>query len=231
MVGQSIPGFIMIKILVSDGNPVVRLGIKAILAEIPDMEVVDEAGSGQELLDTAGKKGYDVVIFEIDRPAGNGLDFLQELRNKIPKAAILIFTHLPEDSLAVRVLKMGAAGYLRKQSEPEELIKAILKIAQGKKYISEKQAELLASNLDLNLEKPVHEKLSDREYQVFILTVLGKKQKEIADILLLNKATIAGYQNKIYSKMMISNKSDMVRYATKNSLVGNRDDRPIPSAE
>jgi DNA-binding NarL/FixJ family response regulator len=93
----------MIKVLVADSHPVVRLGIKAILAEVPDMEVVDEVGSGQEGLDKAKKNHYDVIIFEVARPAGNGLDLLQELRGKNPKAAVLIFTHFPEDQLAVRV--------------------------------------------------------------------------------------------------------------------------------
>jgi two-component system, NarL family, invasion response regulator UvrY len=122
----------MIKVLVADSHPVVRLEVKAILSGVEDVAVFDEAGDGRELLDTEGKKGYDVVIFEIDRPVGNGLDILQELGNKIPRAAVLIFTHLPEDQIAVRALKMGAAGYLSKLTEPEELIQAIHKIAQGK---------------------------------------------------------------------------------------------------
>jgi two-component system, NarL family, invasion response regulator UvrY len=220
----------MIRVLVADNHPVVRLGIKAIVAEVPDMEV-DEAGSGQEPGNKASKDKYDIIIFEIFRPAGNGLDLLRKLRKNFPKAAILIFTLLPEDQFAVRALKMGAAGYLSKQSEPEDLIRAIHKIAQGKKYISDDQAELLANNLDLNFNKPVHEKLTDREYQVFILVTSGKRQKEIADFLSLTKATIAVYQNKIYAKMMMSNKSDLVRYAIKNNLVGNRDDRVVPSIE
>jgi two-component system, NarL family, invasion response regulator UvrY len=176
----------MIKILVADSHQVVRLGVKAILSGVEDVGVVDEAGSGEELLDKAGKKGYDVVIFEIDRPAGNGLDLLQELRNKFPKAPILIFTLLPEDQIAVRALKMGAAGYLSKQSDPEDLNNAIHKTAQGKKYISDDLVELLASNLYLNLEKPIYENLSDREYQVLALMASGNRMKEIANILSLN---------------------------------------------
>jgi two-component system, NarL family, invasion response regulator UvrY len=137
----------MIKVLVADSHPVVRLGIKAILAEIPDMEVVDEAGSGEELLNKVERNSYDIIIFEIDMPAGNGLDLLREVRKKRSKAAILIFTHRPEDEFAVRALKMGAAGYLSKSSGPEDLINAIHKIAQGKKYISDDLVELLANNL------------------------------------------------------------------------------------
>jgi two-component system, NarL family, invasion response regulator UvrY len=213
----------MIKVLIADSHPVVRLGIKAILAEVPDMQVVDAAGSGEDLLDKEGKKDFDVVIFEINRPAGNGVDLLTALRKKNPKAAILIFTHLPDDQLAVRALKMGAAGYLNKQSDPEDLINAIHKIAQGKKYISADLAELLANNLDLDLDKPIHENLSDREFQVLILMVSGKGQTEIANILSLTQATINTYQTKILSKMKLSSKYDLVRYAIKNNLVAKFD--------
>jgi two-component system, NarL family, invasion response regulator UvrY len=215
----------MIKVLVADGHPVVRLGVKAILSGVEDVGVVDEAGSGQWLLDKAGKKDYDVVIFEIDRPAGNGLGLLQELRKRNSKAAILIFTHLPDDQMAVRTLKMGADGYLSKQSEPEELINSIHKIAQGKKCISEDLAELLADTLNLNLDKPIHENLSDREYQVLALMASVKRQKEIANILSLSLRTINICQKSICLKMKISSNSDLIRYAIKNNLVGNRDDR------
>jgi two-component system, NarL family, invasion response regulator UvrY len=171
----------MIKVLVADNHPEVRLGVKAILSGVEDVAGVDEAGSEQDILDKAKKNQYDIIIFEVARPAGNGLDLLQELRRK--------------------------------------------------KYISDDLAELLASNLDLNLDKPIHEKLSDREYQIFILTASGKRKKEIADILSLAKATIGNCLNKIYSKLMISNKSDLVRYAIKNNLMGNEEDRPAPSIE
>jgi two-component system, NarL family, invasion response regulator UvrY len=143
----------MIKVLIADSHPVVRLGVKAILSGVEGVAEGDEAGSGQEILDKAKKNQYDIIIFEVVRPAGNGLDLLQELRKINSKAAVLVFTHLPDDQLAVRVLKMGAAGYLSKRSDPGDLIKAIPKIAQGKKYISDDLAELLASNLDSNLDK------------------------------------------------------------------------------
>jgi two-component system, NarL family, invasion response regulator UvrY len=221
----------MIKVLVADIYPVARLGIKDVLFGVQGMEVVDEAGSGQELLDKVGRNDCDVIIFEIALPAGNGLDLLRELRKKNPKAAILIFTSLPEDEFIIRALKLGAAGYLSKQSEPEDLIKAIHKIAQGGKYVSEDLAELLADTLNLNLDKPTHQKLSDREYQILILIVSGKRQIEIAEILSLGHATIGTHLRKIYSKLKISNKSELVRYVIKNNLVGKRDDRSVLSQE
>jgi two-component system, NarL family, invasion response regulator UvrY len=221
----------MIKVLVADSYPVVRLGVKAILSGVEDVAGIDEAGSEQEILDKAKKNLYDVILFEVARPAGNGLNLLRELKNKNPKVAVLIFTHLPEDEFILRALKLGAAGYLSKQSDPEDLIAAIQKIAQGKKFISDDLAELLANYLDSSLDKPLHETLSDREYQVLALMASGKRQRDIADSLSLTQTTIRRYQEKIYSKMQISNKSELIRYAIKSNLVGNEEDRPAPFIE
>jgi two-component system, NarL family, invasion response regulator UvrY len=213
----------MIKILVADIYPVVRLGVKQILSEVQDMKVIDEAGTGQEALDKAVKNHYDVIILGINMSDGNGLKLLQELRKKKPETAVLIFTILAEDEYAIRVLKMGAAGYLTKDNAPEELIKAIRKIAQGKKFISADLAEILATNLDLNTDKPIHGNLSDREYQVFSLLAAGKQIKTIADTLFLTMTTISTYQGKILSKMKLNNRSELIRYAIKNNLVAQDD--------
>jgi two-component system invasion response regulator UvrY len=208
----------MIKILIADIHPVVRLGIKQILSTTQDMKVVDEAGTGQEALNKVVKNNYDVIILGINMPDGNGLKLLKELRKEKPKTAVLIFTNLTENQYAFRVLKMGAAGYLPKDSSPEELIEAVRKIAQGKKYISADLAEILATNLDLNIEKPIHENLSDREFQVFSLLATGKRLTTIADNLSLSIKTISIYQVKILSKMKLKNRSELVRYAIKNNL-------------
>jgi two-component system, NarL family, invasion response regulator UvrY len=214
----------MIKILVADIHPVVRLGVKAILSGVRDMEVVDEAANGLELLAKAERNDYDVIIFEIDLQPGKGLDCLRNLRKKNSKASLLVFTHLPEDPLAVRALKMGAAGYLSKESGPEDLVDAIRKIAQGRKHITPDLADLLADTLDLNLDKPVHEMLSDKEYQVLALMASGKGQSEIADRLSLTKLTVKTYGYNIRLKMKMRSNSDLVRYAIKNNLVAQTDD-------
>jgi two-component system, NarL family, invasion response regulator UvrY len=214
----------MIKILVADIHPVVRLGVKQILSDVQDMKVIDEAGTGQEALNKAVKNDYDVIILGINMPDGNGLKLLQELRKKKPQTAVLIFTVLAEDEYAIRVLKMGAAGYLTKGSAPEELIKAIHKVAQGNKFISSDLAEILATNLDLNTDKPIHENLSDREFQVFSLLATGKGLKTIADTLSLTITTISTYQGKILSKMKLNNRSELVRYAIKNNLMAHTND-------
>ncbi|HMK65898.1 MAG TPA: response regulator transcription factor [Thermodesulfobacteriota bacterium] len=209
----------MIKIFIADDHPVVRMGIKQILAEVKDMTVADEAGTGQETIKKVVKNDYDVILLDISMPGRNGLDILRELKNKKPKIPVLILSIYPEDQYAVRVLKLGAAGYLTKESVPEELINAIRKVANGRKYISASLAEKLASDLELNTDKPPHENLSDREYQVLCLLASGKRLKDIADTLDLSIKTISTYRTRILEKMKMDNNAELIRYALQNNLV------------
>jgi two-component system, NarL family, invasion response regulator UvrY len=209
----------MIKIFIADDHPVVRMGIKQILSEVKDMTVADEAGTGQETLKKVAKNDYDVILLDISMPGRNGLDILRELKNKKPKIPVLILSIYPEDQYAVRVLKLGAAGYLTKESVPEELINAIRKVAQGRKYISPSLAEKLATDLELNSDKPPHENLSDREYQVLCLLASGKRLKDIADTLSLSIKTISTYRTRILEKMKMDNNAELIRYALQNNLV------------
>jgi two-component system invasion response regulator UvrY len=209
----------MIKILVADDHPVVRLGLKQLLSDVKDMTVADEATTGQEVLKKIAKNDYDVVLLDISMPGRNGLDILHELRSKKPKLPVLVLSIYPEDQYAVRVLKIGAAGYLTKESVPEELINAIRKVSQGRKYISSTLAEKLAVDLEFDSEKPVHEYLSDREYQVLCLLASGKRLKDIADELDLSIKTISTYRTRILDKMKMKNNAEMIRYALQNKLV------------
>jgi DNA-binding NarL/FixJ family response regulator len=209
----------MIKILIADDHPVVRQGIKQILAETRDIVVADEAASGQEVMKKVMKTDYDVILLDISMPERNGLDILRELKSKKPKPAVLILSIYPEDQYAVRVLKLGAAGYLTKESVPEELISAIRKVAQGRKYISATLAEKLAIDLEINAEKPLHENLSDREYQVLCMIASGKRLKEIGDELNLSIKTISTYRTRILEKMKMGNNAELIRYALQNNLV------------
>jgi DNA-binding NarL/FixJ family response regulator len=209
----------MIKILVADDHPVVRLGLKQLLSDVKDMTVADEATTGQEVLKKVTKNDYDVVLLDISMPGRNGLDILHELRSKKPKLPVLVLSIYPEDQYAVRVLKIGAAGYLTKESVPEELINAIRKVSQGRKYISGTLAEKLAIDLEFDSEKPVHEYLSDREYQVLCLLASGKRLKDIAEELDLSIKTISTYRTRILDKMKMKNNAEMIRYALQNKLV------------
>ncbi|MCU0578908.1 MAG: response regulator transcription factor [Desulfobacterota bacterium] len=209
----------MIKILVADDHPIVRQGLKQILSEYPDMTVADEAGSGKDVLSKIAKKDYDIVLLDISMPGRNGLDILKELKTKKPKLPVLVLSIYPEDQYAVRVLKLGAAGYLTKESVPEELVAAIRKVARGRKYVSNYLAEKLASDLEINAEKPLHENLSDREYQVMFMIASGKRLKEISEELSLSIKTISTYRSRIMDKMKMKNNAELIRYALQNSLV------------
>jgi DNA-binding NarL/FixJ family response regulator len=208
----------MIRILIADDHPVVRQGLKQILAENRDMVIADEAASGQEVMKKVSRNDYDVILLDISMPGRNGLDILRELRSKKPKTAVLMLSIHPEDLFAVRALKLGAAGYLTKETAPEELVSAIRRVSQGRKYISATLAEKLAVDLELEAEKPAHETLSDREYQVLCLLASGKRLKEIAEDLSLSIKTISTYRTRILDKMKLRNNAELIRYALQHNL-------------
>jgi DNA-binding NarL/FixJ family response regulator len=209
----------MIKVLIVDDHPVVRRGLKQIIAEASDMVVAGEALSGQEALDKIGTDHWDVVLLDISMPDKSGLEVLKQVKIEQPKLPVLVLTVYPEDQYAVRVLKAGASGYLTKESAPEQLIAAIRKVAQGGKYISPLLAERLAGDLEVDTEKPRHEILSDREYQVMCLIASGKNLKEIAQEWHLSIKTINTYRARVMEKMKMKSNVEITRYVIKNHLL------------
>jgi two-component system invasion response regulator UvrY len=209
----------MIKILVADDHAVVREGLKQILSETPDMVVAAEASSAQEVLNKVWENNYDVVLLDISMPGRGGLDVLKELKDEKPKLPVLILSIYPEEQYAMRALKAGASGYLTKESAPDELIAAIKKISQGRKYVSASLAEKLAFEMEIGTEKPPHEMLSDREYQVMCMIAEGKTVKEVAGELSLSVKTISTYRSRILEKMRMKNNAELTHYAIKNHLV------------
>ncbi len=209
----------MIKILIADDHAIVREGLKQILLESPDLVVVAEASTGQEVLDKVAKNDLDLVVLDISMPGRGGMDILKEIKSLKPKLPVLILSMYPEEQYAVRVLKSGASGYLTKESAPIELVKAIRQISQGKKYISPSLAEKLAVDLEVSPDKPPHETLSDREYQVMCMIASGKTLKEIADGLSLSIKTISTYRSRILEKMNMRTNAELTHYAVKNRLV------------
>ncbi len=208
-----------IKILLADDHTIVREGLKQILAETPDMVVVDEAKNGQEVLDKIQQNEHDVVLLDISMPGRSGLDVLKQIKSERPKTAVLVLSMYSEEQYALRALKAGASGYLTKESAPDKLIEAIRKVSEGRKYISPSVAEKLAFNLELGEEKPPHESLSDREYQVMCMIASGKTVKEIASDLALSVKTISTYRTRILEKMGLRNNSALTHYAVQNRLV------------
>ena len=209
----------MIKILIADDHAVVRRGLKQILAEEPNMAVFGEACNAQEVLKNVREQNWDIVILDITMPDRSGLEVLKELKNIRPKLPVLILSIHPEEQYAVRVLKAGAAGYMTKESAPEELVKAVRKVIRGGKYISPSLAEKLAFDLEVDLEKPLHEALSNREYQVMCMIASGKTVKEIAKELYLSVKTISTHRARILGKMKMKTNAELTHYAIKNRLV------------
>ena len=209
----------MIKIIIADDHAIVRKGLKQILEETPDMVVTDEASNGIELLDKIRKGDFDVVILDLTMPGRGGIDSLKEIKTEKSELPVLVLSVHPEEQYAMRVLKAGAAGYINKESAPVELLEAIRKVASGRKYVSAFLAEKLAFNLESDFEKPVHESLSDREFQVLCKIAMGKTVTDIANELNLSIKTISTYRTRILDKLNLKSTAEITRYAIKNGLV------------
>jgi two-component system invasion response regulator UvrY len=165
------------------------------------------------------KYDYNVIVLDIMMPGINGLDVLQQIKTHKPKLPILILSMYPERQFAVRFIRAGAAGYLTKESAPGELVAAIRKVSSGKKYITSALAERLASELENGQEKPLHERLSDREYQVMCMIASGKTVKQIAAQLFLSESTVRTYLSRILEKMRMKTNAELIQYAIKNNLI------------
>jgi DNA-binding NarL/FixJ family response regulator len=209
----------MIKVLIADDHPIVRQGLRQILAGIPDMAVAGEAVNAQETLDQVRAGGWDVLVLDITMPDRSGFDILKELKHEQPDLPVLVLSIHAEEQFAVRVLKAGASGYLTKENAPAELVKAIRKVVGGGKYISPSLAETLAAGLDTASERPRHETLSDREFQVMQMMASGKTLAEIAETLSLSAKTISTYRTRLLEKMNLKTNAEIIRYAIENELI------------
>lgn len=209
----------MIKIVIADDHPIVRAGLKQILADASDIEVAAEAGDGHEILKLIRKGGVDVVLLDITMPGLMGLDALKQIIVENPKLPILVLSMHPEEQYAIRVLKAGASGYLTKAAAPEQLIGAIRKVYRGGRYVSPALAEKLALGLQTGTAGLPHENLSDREYQVLCSISSGKTVKEIATELSLSEKTISTYRTRILEKMNMKSNAELTHYGIKHNLV------------
>ena len=209
----------MIRILIADDHMIVREGMKQIISEISDMTVADEARTGHEALKKALTKDYDVVVLDITMPGVNGLDVMKQIKAQKPHLPVLVLSVHSEEQYAVRVLKAGASGYLTKDSASDELIAAIRKISSGRKYITSSLAEKLAFNLESDTDKPRHESLSDREFQVLCMIASGKTIAEIAENLFLSENTIRTYRSRILEKMNMKSNNEITSYTIKHGLI------------
>jgi DNA-binding NarL/FixJ family response regulator len=208
-----------IKVLIADDHDIVRQGINTIISDVSDISVVGEAENGDDVLKKIQELDVDIVIMDYDMPGRNGLDTLIELKAMNPKLPVIILSMFPEDHYGVRFLKAGASGYLGKSNVTQQLVEAIRRVMNGHKYISANLADKLVSELNKDSEGLPHEKLTDREFQVFHCIASGKRLKAIAEELHLSINTVSTYRSRILDKMEMANNSDLIRYAIKNSLI------------
>ena len=207
------------RILIADDHPIFRAGLKETLAKATDVDFVGEADNGHKALELARKQRWDVVVLDITMPGKDGLEVLQELQRERPKLPVLVLSAHPEDQLALRLLKAGAAGYLTKDKAPKVLLSAIRKVLRGEKYVSESLAEKAVRELVSGSAKPLHETLSDREYQVMRMIAAAKAMKEIAKECFLSVRTVSTYRTRVLEKMNMKTNAELIRYALQNKLV------------
>lgn len=209
----------VLRILLADDHAVVRHGVKQILVEAFAQATFGEAQNAHELLELISTGRWDIVVLDLTMPGGNGLEALKQIKHDHPQLPVLILSMYPEDQYAVRTIRAGAAGYLNKESAPEELVQAIRKVLQGGEYISASVADELVLHARHEDDQPLHKHLSDREYQVLCLIAAGKEVKEISTELSLSAKTISTYRTRLLEKMNMKTNAELTHYAIQNGLI------------
>ena len=208
-----------IRVLIADDHAIVREGLKQILADTKDIVVAAEAKNASEAIKLARKGDCQVMLLDISMPDRSGIEVLKQIRKEMPQLSVLMLSMHREDLYAIRSLKAGASGYLNKQSAPNELVNAIRMVATGMKYISSEMAQVLARQIGEDLDAPLHESLSDREYQTLTMIASGKSVGDIAAELSLSVKTVSEYRSRLLAKMKLKNSAELTHYAIKHRLV------------
>ena len=205
--------------LIADQCPIFRAGLQELLLQTGEITSVDVAGDSEELLKKVKQNTYDILVMDIAMHGEHALDMLRQLRAISPQTRILAMGNHREGQEAVRTLRLGASGYLAKESTRKELKKAVGKVLTGRKYVSPELAEKLASLLEFNSGKPLEYTLSDREYQVMCMLASGRTVKEVAAELTLSAKTVSTHRHHILEKMQLKNTAQLIHYAVKHHLV------------
>lgn len=216
------------RILIADDHAIVRQGLKQILEEEPGMEVVAEYANGTDALQWLRNHDCDIALVDIAMPGMNGIDLLKEIRNEKPDLPVLILSIYSEKQYAMRLIKIGASGYLNKECAPSEIVKAVQCVMGNRKYFSPAVAEMLTNRISAE-HSPTHEILSDREYQIFLLLASAKTATDIANDLGLSVKTVSTYRTRVLEKMCLRNNSELMRYAVENNLA--QHSPPPPAAQ
>lgn len=209
----------MIDILVVDDHAVVRAGVQHFLADVPEMRIAGEAGNAQEAIRLVRARDWDIVLLDIAMPDRSGVEVLKQIKREKPNLPVLILSMHPENRYAVQILRSGASGYVQKEALATELVGAIHTILRGHKYISPAVADLLTAEPTADGERPLHEMLSAREYQIFCKLGQGEGVTKIADDLCLSVKTVSTYRARVLEKMNMSNNADIIYYAIKQNLI------------
>ncbi len=208
----------MIRVLVADDHKIFRAGIKRLIEESQDIEVAGEASDGFDALDKLRRQDWDVVLLDINMPNKSGLDIVRQMKQEKPRLPILILSMYPQEQYAVRALKAGAAGYLSKDSESDELIAAIRKVAAGGRYATPALLEQLLFALEGGGDAPRHHALSEREFQIFEQIIAGKSLADIAETMALSPKTVSTYRTRVLEKMNMENNAELIHYAIQHGL-------------
>jgi two-component system, NarL family, invasion response regulator UvrY len=209
----------MTRIVIADDHAVVRKGLRQLMLEADDMMVVGEAASGDELLTVMRSRAVDVVILDLSLGVRSGLDLLKHIKSEFPRMPVIILSMHPEELFAVRALRAGAAGYVEKNSSPEELLKAIRRAARGGTYVSADIGEMIAADIAKGGAAVLpHERLSDRELEVLRLLGSGMSVTAIAHVLNLSVKTISTHRTRVLAKTGLRNNADIVEYVISNGL-------------
>lgn len=208
-----------LKILIVDDHTLFRKGLKEILLDTPFIQECKEAKSGHEAIEFLSKESFDIVFLDIAMPNMDGIETLRKIKKLYPDTKVLMLSMYPEEQYAIRSLKYGASGYLTKSADPDELLKAVNKIIKGGKYVPHAFSEKLVHYIDKSTEIPAHEKLSEREFQVFLMIARGKSLIEISKELSISIKTVSTYRARILEKLECENNAEIINYAIKHGLI------------
>ena len=209
----------MIRIAIVDDHAMVRAGLRQFFSDQPDFAVVAEAASGREAVDIVRNAEVDVIVLDISMPDQSGVDALAAIKARAPELPVLILSGFAESHYATTLLRLGASGYLNKDCDPEEIVKAIRTVCRGRKYITAAVAEQLADTLGDGGDRPLHETLSERELQVFLRLAQGETIGHMAESMSLSVKTVSTYRTRVMEKMKLASNSDLTYYALKAGLI------------
>ena len=209
----------MTRVLIADDHAVVRAGLRQFLETDQSIREIGEAASGREALEQLRLGTWNLLLLDINMPDRSGLDVLRQVRSTHPETHVLVLSGFPERQYAVNVLRAGASGFLSKESAPEELLKAVRTVLGGRRYVSSALAEQLVSELDGDAQRPLHTKLSEREFQILCKLAAGRAVSEIANELCISVKTVSTYRTRVLQKMNFKSNADLTAYALHNGLI------------